>query len=379
MVDEEYLNGDYFELASYDNDTFYFNNKQYSLEFFFPVYYSYCDSGGIGMQLDVQNNINEATKERKKTFFGKLRNLELAKDYYWSIFYNSKENQKKDEGFLLLGCLPHEIDGNFGYYKKGRFKPNNLGSIRIPDDSQPEIKNILEIDYLYAYEGNNKSKLIEGFPSGNTDYKKYTLDYFSGGVKIPKSLQIFYHRVFEPYILKKECFNDTFKKNTYNYNYYYCKNDTKIIKQIKSIFPTIILKSQDLRYNFTLEANDLFLEEDNLVFCLIFFSLSYDKEFKMGKPFLKKYQFIFNYDKKVIYFYPEEEEKSTKKKTITISIFIVCIIATIIVVAALSFIIFKFYLYERFFRKKRANELDDGDYYYPPKEENTQQDALNIN
>ena len=81
-----------------------------------------------------------------------------------------------------------------------------MESFQIPAKYQPEIKSILEIDTLYAYERKNKSKIIEDFPSGNAGYKNYLLDYFSGGVRIPKNLQIFCHRIFEEYINSKECF-----------------------------------------------------------------------------------------------------------------------------------------------------------------------------
>ena len=380
IIDEDYKNGDYFDLATYDNDTFYFNNKKNVLEFYSPIVYDYCDSGGIGMQLLPQSDINDATIDEKRTFFGKLKQIGVANDYYWSIFYNSKEYKKQDEGFLLLGCLPHEIkDTDLGYYKKGSFKEKNKGTFYMPF-SNPPIKNILEIDSIYSYEGNNINKNIEDFPSGNTDYKKYLLDYSLGGIKIPKNLQIFYHRVFEEYIIKGECFNDTFKKKSYIF--YYCKNNKTIINKIKNVFPGLNLRSQDLRYNFTLEAKDLFIEEKNLIFCLIYFSTSsYDKQFIMGKPFLKKYQFALNYKMQNIIFYRDDERGGGDLgNKISIQVFVVVLIGTIVLVLLISYIIFKFYLYERFFRKKRANELDDGDYYYPQKEENENEKAsLTVN
>ena len=111
-LDEDYRSGYYFDLAEYVMDTFYFNNKSYSIEFYSPLVYQYCDSGGIGMQLNPPSDIYDATPNKERTFIEKLKKRELAKDYYWSIFYNTKENTKQDEGFLLLGCLPHEINDN---------------------------------------------------------------------------------------------------------------------------------------------------------------------------------------------------------------------------------------------------------------------------
>ena len=97
----------------------------------------------------------------------------------------------------------------------------------------------------------------------------------------------------------------------------------------------------------------------------------------MGKPFLKKYLFTFNYENNNIYFYiPGEKDKDNKD--VSIAIVIISIIGTIIVVSVICYLIFKFFLYDKFFKKKRANELDDTDYDYTSKED-IGNDGLNIN
>ena len=83
---------------------------------------------------------------------------------------------------------------------------------------------------------------------------------------------------------------------------------------IKSVFPSVNFESNLLMYNFTLDADDLFIEENDYIFCLLYFPQNtFDKTWIMGKPFLKKYLFSINYDQKVISFYnniinSEEEE-----------------------------------------------------------------------
>jgi hypothetical protein len=52
----------------------------------------------------------------------------------------------------------------------------------------------------------------------------------------------------------------------------------------------------DRDYNFSLNADDLFIEEGDFIFCLVTFSSV--NEWNIGKPLLKKYQFSFNYDQK---------------------------------------------------------------------------------
>ena len=361
---------DYFQFASIDRDQFYFNNKNYSLDFFCPYENDMSIPGGIGMLLDPESG-HDDNMEEKDTFLGQLKKYKLVENYYWSIFYNSKEkNKKEEEGFILIGKLPHELKSDLGYYKNGYFREKDKIDFYLEPKNIPQLS--FEIDLLYAYEGTNKRKIIEGFPFGTTSYKSIKLDYHSGAVQVPKSLQPYYHKVFEKYINESQCFYDTSK----DFNFYYCKNDKKIIDKIKSVFPGINFRSQDLNYNFTLEANDLFIEENNFVFCLAYFLRSESQRmWKMGKPFLKKFQFAFNYDQKTLTFYNRIDEP--KQKGISAAVFILAIFATIIVVAIICFIIFKFFLYERFFRKKRANELDDDDYEYSTKKD--KEEGLNIN
>ena len=273
IEDEEYKQGDDFEYASYNKDIFYFNNKQYEIEFYIPFIYSDSDSGGIGMKLTSDNSIAEATPDKEKTFPEKLKKNKLAKSYHWSIFYKSKEYKKEDEAFLLIGCLPEEIsnDTELGYYRKGYFNEKYRKKVNLNVYIQDQVQNIFEIDYITAYEGTNQSNIIEDFLSGNTDYKEIEFDYNLGGVKAPKNLKKYYQRVFEPYFSKGICFNSSIEKLS-DSTFYYCKNDKNIISEIKSVFPGIILKSHDLIYNFILEANDLFIEQNDYVYCLLYFT-----------------------------------------------------------------------------------------------------------
>ena len=126
----------------------------------------------------------------------------MIKSYYWSIFYNSKEYKQEDKAFILIGCLPEEITNSteLGYYKKGYFNPKFKKTVNLKIQNQ--VQNIFEIDYITAYEGTNQSNIIEAFPSGNTDYKEIEIDYNLGGVKAPKNLRKYYHRVFEPYFFQ---------------------------------------------------------------------------------------------------------------------------------------------------------------------------------
>ena len=374
-------NGDIFEAGTYNRDNFYFNNQIYGIEFYLPLVYREVNSGGIGFQLYPINELIDSTQDIRRTFFEKLKKKKLINNYFWTVFYISKENQKEGEATLLLGCLPEEFDGDLGYYKKGTFLEENRKTINIPIRSIP-IENKFDMDEIYAYEGVDNSKLIDDFPNGNNEYKKVELDYHYGGVKVPNKLQEYYHRVFEVYFSSENCLNDTFN----GYTFYYCKKNEEILSKIKKVFPRIIFRSFDLTSNFTLDYNDLFMEESNYVFCLLYFSSTTDRIWKLGKPFLKKYHFTFNYNEKYISFYLNtddngknngnseqnegEKNEGDKNGGVSYVALVIIIIGTIILVLVVCFLVFKFFLYDKFFRKKRTNELDDNDFEYISKEDN---------
>ena len=367
--------GDDFQLGSYTQDIFYFNNKKTEMEFYYPLDPQVSESGGIGLQLLPKSNIPDTTPTIERTFLGKLKKKNLIKNYYWTIFYNSKGYKKEEEGFILLGCLPHTINENLGYYKKGYFNEELKKTVSMPD-LYPNIENSFDIDLMYAYKGKDENKIIEDFPFGYTDYKRIILDYNSGGVKAPLSLKKYYDRVFEEFIINNKC-NITTDGNWNQFTFYYCYNDKNVISKIKSNFPTINFISHDLDTNFTLDADDLFVVDNEYVFCLLYFQSNTDKNWQMGKPFLKKYVFTINHEEKYISFYNHIEEPKKGEEGISITVFILVICGTILIVLIIFFVIFKFYLFEKFFRKARVNELKDDEYDYSAK--NEEKNVLNIN
>ena len=364
-----------FNLAYSKDDIFYFNNSKYELQFYFPIEVDEVVSGGIGMQLRPFNDYGNPTPE-EKSFLGKLKTNKIVNNYYFSIFYNSKENKNEEEGFLLLGCLPHEINEDLGYYKKGSFNDEYKRNVYLQAGKNEQVDHIFSMDKVLAYEGNT-DKLIEDFPNSSFDYLKVELKYNLGGIKVPRNLEKFYQRVFEEYINQTQCFREKIG----SIYFYYCNNNKDIISKIKDVFPRIVLRSNDLETNFTIEPNDIFIEENNYVFCLLYFEDSYisDRVWGLGKPFFKKYQFSFDYKSRSLYFYnkinEQEGEKNsqgndgTQNNGISVFYVILIVILTIIIVLIVCFFVFKFYLYDKLFRKKKANELDE-DFDYTSKEEN---------
>ena len=122
----------------------------------------------------------------------------------------------------------------------------------------------------------------------------------------------------------------------------------------------------------------------------------------MGRPFLQKYQFIINPDKKIISFYssldkinPNKDTNSDKnsdinsdinsdtntninnieikKITITTIILIIVLIVTVLIILFLGFCLLKYYFKAKLLRKKRANELEEPYEYIEKKDQNNKE------
>ena len=121
------------------------------------------------------------------------------------------------------------------------------------------------------------------------------------------------------------------------------------------------------------------MEVGDYIFCLLYFKD--ENGWKLGKPFLKKYQFSFNYDGKYIKFY-KQTKNDEKDKGIPLYILIISVVGTIFIVALIAFLLFKFYFYNKCTRKKRANELTDDDFEYTSKgdeqKNNDEKDKLGL-
>ena len=355
--------GDYFGFCYFKREVFYFNDKSYMIEFFEGYDHMYIVlPGGIGLKLDYQTHVCHKILTRERSFFDKMKKLNLINSYDWSIFFNNKEYKKEDTGFLLMGSLPHEVGSDLGYYKKENFNEKYIKKVNME-----EVSTKFELDKVFAYYGTDKNNIITNFTSELEKYNIVELDYHLGGVRAPYNLLKYLENTFQNYITKGICSKDTF--SDFHHYYFYCKKEIgDDLKKIKEQFPGISFQSNDLNYTFILEADDLFIEVDNYIVCLLYFE-SNKIEWSMGRPFLKKYLFSYNFDGKYIQFYQDiKDSTQDEDKGIPVYILIISIIGTILVVALIAFLLFKFYFYNKCLRKKRANELVD-DFEYTSKDE----------
>ena len=154
----------------------------------------------------------------------------------------------------------------------------------------------------------------------------------------------------------------------YNNIFLNCYYDTNECKQIDldlqyfsyvfnkkydvSKFPNITFVHKEFQYNFTLTYKDLFKEYNGKYYFLIVFLRNHNHEWVFGKIFLKKYQFIFDPENRLIGFYNQKITFQNNSYLIWVIIF-----------SLIIFIILLIFFYTCCFKKKRKirnNEIEDG-------------------
>ena len=348
-LEDIYLDGNNFYLGEYSKDIFYFNDTKYELEFYLPIKLKKIESGGIGLLL------NTLSYNSDRTFLKRIKEKGLIEDYYLSIIYNN------DNISLIIGKLPHELNDitNINDFNIDNLKYTNA------EIQNGIVKNIFHIDDIIINQ-NNKIYTFE-------EIEKIELDYHLGGIELPIILLPIYDNFFGENIYKQKCFKEELdipKK----ISFFFCKNDNIIKNIIYQDFPNIEFYNKELNTNFSLDLNDLIYIKNNYIYFLLFFDYSNktnNHEIVMGKPFLKKYQFSFAPDKKLLFYYDKSQKKMKIDEIIinndkNIFVIIIAVIIAFITIFILFFMFLKFY-FSRYRKKtKKAYELED-EYIYDPR------------
>ena len=134
---------------------------------------------------------------------------------------------------------------------------------------------------------------------------------------------------------------------------YYCNDDILIEN-----FQNIKLFHKDGNFTFELNYKDLFKKVNGKYYFLMYFQKHNPFSFIVGKPFLKKYLFVFNQDKRTIGYYkiiPSNNNLFIVWLLIIICFFIIILLGSYILIYRPGKL-----------RKKRLNEIDD-EYKYKVK------------
>ena len=302
-------------------------------------------NGGI-MGLKLFDNTYRGDPVRNIIVQFKKRHI--IESYGWSINF-----KKNGEGILGIGAYPHEYDNK--NYKTEYFKQILSGWRSTGVFWEIEFSNIITGYGNYIEKTTKCEMQIEtGLIFGSDEYFELVKKEF-----------------FDEKIDKKECFLDTSQLSlNMNFKYFYCTN-LDSIKQFKGIH----FKHNDLDKDFFFDYNDLFIKKNNKYFFLIAFKPSSNVNWIIGYPFFKKYEFVFQPDKKLIGTYinypnnKNEEVNNDDKGNNTSVIILSCFVGLLVIaVFILSFFVYK--LITKKLKKKRANELDDNFDYTAPVEDN---------
>ena len=256
---------------------------------------------------------------------------EIISNNYFSIIYDDNE-ESDDKGIFLIGIEPH-------LYDKEKYEEKNIRRISTKGRNF-FIFWSLHPDLIYF--ANNGQKI------NVTNNLVCSLEYNLGLIYGTKEYQdLIKQYFFDKLILEKKC-HEEIVYNAYTVFYCYNKNDIKK-------FPTLNLYLQQFLFTFNLDYNDLFLEKNGKYFFKIIFDKNNKMQWKLGKPFLKKYTLFYDYEAKTVGFYNQELFKK-RSKIWNVLLYIFCFI----IICVFGFVGFHYgkKAYDKV-RKKRIYEIDD--------------------
>ena len=303
----------------YDNVSFILCTKSFSDE------YSFFD-GEMGFNIGYEQKYDS-------NFIRQLKANNVINNYIYSIIYENDES-----GYILIGEYPHNINLNNNLYEKySTFKEENL-------------------NWIHAL--NNKKSQKWSISFDKISYSSSELFQIQRECVISIENR-FIISTFQYFNLFKDIFGKKCQVCAFDYNYQILSCDKDINKEFT---PEIMFYNKNLNMNFTLDYNDLFYDNgDSYYFLVATYADADEERWILGKPFLKKYLFVYDMDSKMIGFYNKKtsiidnsEQRDKKKSSFNTSIFFNIILG--IIVIALIFILYKCYIHKR---RIRANELED--------------------
>ena len=276
---------------------------------------------------------NPTLKSYNYSFIRELKKSTLINDYTYFIEYNK---DYPDEGNIIFGVEPHEYD-------KDKYIKEQMSSTSTSQISY-DLYWQLQFNEIYFDVKNDKNEL-----------NRINITVLDVGLNHNLNIMIApidYLEEIEKYFFTKEKTNC--RKNRLDNNF--INFDCASKDDIKD-FPTIYLVHRTLGYIFNITHEDAFIEYNGRYHWLIWIDMTYRKNWRMGKPFLKKYFFSYNGEKKRINFYDKKQEDKGSKYDV---VYIILIVILLHAVIGLSFVLTRIFC-RKGGKKKQANLLQDSD------------------
>ena len=307
------------------SESIYINDKELKgITLMLGTELAYNECGALGLRL-----INSHESSNDLSFIYQIKKYANLDSYTFTLKYKNDE-----EGDLIIGAYPHVYDNKFNeknfFYSKAGSNKNG-------------VNWVLNFDVIKY---NNKSV--------NVGSKKSLINIEYGLIQAPFK----YKNYFKNNFYGDRCsekFND--KRNV---TIVHCSSNFDITS-----FKDLIFELKDIETQFVFTYKDLFIKENNEYIFGIVFDEDVDAKdptWIFGKPFMKKYELVYDLDRKIIGLYKEGNESPSEKSKVNV-VFIILLIILVLAVAGLSYFIF-FYLKKT--RKSRAFELNDDNFDYVP-------------
>ena len=269
-------------------------------------------------------------------FIVQLKKKKYIYNYFWYIKYDLNNDK---EGYLSIGELP-KCFNDINYYKEIKVLPYKMF-----------LKWDFKFNEIYFIKDGNKIFLIDGKINDSSNSVNANIELNQGLIIGPIDYyDIIKEYYFNYYLNNSICFeNETNIKDYFHVKFFYCDEKKFLDKDIKN-FPTLFFYSSELNYTFELNYKDLFKSYDNYIYFLVVFD-KYEKIWNFGKIFIKKYEFYFNHDTKMIGFCSYWNKKKKNSNNLYIIVLIVFVIFICIFIIFLKKICF-------FKRHVRNNEIE---------------------
>ena len=256
-----------------------------------------------------------------------LKKRGLASNYAWNLNYTSDNS-----GFLVIGEYPH-------FYDEKKYDKESMKQINVHKEGAQNIEwNLYFNEIKY----------------GDLDLSTHKTGKFAPqyGVLLGPSYfdNLITKEFFQEYLDNQKC-----QRKTYDgkYDYYVCDENLDISK-----FKNIEFTEKDISSKkFVLTKDDLFMKKKGKLYFLVAFGHSWKWSYcwNLGKPFMKKYNFIFDEDgKQILYYEKEENDKLMGSKNFVYFIWS-GIGVLIIIIGILLFVLIRSVKE----KKKRLYELED--------------------
>ena len=332
---------DDFTRGSISTETFYFNNlKINNLTFisadFVVKFHHITQSGVIGLNLKQY----EKKLVEEGNLLNELKKLNLIKKDIFSINYIND-----NEGYFIIGEELHNT-------KESTYTENSYKLYKLPNNF---FHNEWKIQFdLYKF-GNDKieyniNSLFYpeiGFIISNSGYLKLVENFF---------------KKYDNICSKKDFYQISFYENYLgiSYDYFVCEKEFNEME-----FPSLFFESKKLNLTYEINYKDIWTEYNGKKYFLIIFP---EKDidgidFILGKPFIRKYDFSFEIENKIIYAYDINSPRYNKKWKYFWFWMKVLIFILIILIIILG--IYAYYMKLKIPRKKRAYEIEDNFNYLP--------------